>query len=35
MGNGLIFFDPKLDVMLAEMNDSDQIEKAPVSVNGF
>lgn len=35
MGNGIIFFDPKLDVMLAEMNDSDQIEKAPVSVNGF
>jgi hypothetical protein len=35
MGNGIIFFDPKLDVMLAEMNNSDQIEKAPVSVNGF
>ncbi len=35
MGNAMIFFDSKLDVMLAEMNDSDQIEKAPVSVNGF
>ena len=30
-----MFFDSKLDVMLAEMNDSDQMEKAPVSVNGF
>ena len=35
IGNGLMFFEPKLDVMLAEMNDSDQMEKAPVSVNGF
>ncbi|MDG1241750.1 MAG: hypothetical protein P8P52_04215 [Opitutae bacterium] len=35
IGNGLMFFDPKLDAMLAEMSDSDQLEKAPVSVNGF
>ena len=35
MGSGLMFFDTKLDVMLAQMSDSDQLEKAPVSVNGF
>jgi hypothetical protein len=35
ISNGLMFFDPKLDVMLAEMNDSDQLKKAPISVNGF
>ena len=35
MGNGLMFFDTKLDVMLAQMSDSDQLEKAPVSVSGF
>lgn len=35
MGSGLMFFDTKLDVMLAQMSDSDKLEKAPVSVNGF
>ena len=35
MGNGLMVFDTRLDVMLAQMQDSDQQEKAPISVNGF
>ena len=35
MGNGLMVFDKRLDVMLATMQDSDQQEKAPLSVSGF
>jgi hypothetical protein len=34
-GDTLMFFDADLDVKLAEMNESDLQEKAPVSVNGF
>ena len=34
-GNGLMIFDARLDAMLATMQDSDQQEKAPISVNGF
>jgi hypothetical protein len=35
IGNGLLFFDRELDQLLAEMSDSDQMEKAPISVQGF
>lgn len=35
MGNGLMIFDARLDAMLATMQDSDQQEKAPLSVSGF
>lgn len=35
IGNGLLFFDRELDQLLSEMSDSDQMEKAPISVQGF
>jgi hypothetical protein len=35
VGGGLMFVDAKLDVMLAQTNEMDEQEKAPVSVNGF
>lgn len=34
-GDGLIFIDSEIDSRLAEMNTSDLLEKAPVSVQGF
>jgi hypothetical protein len=34
-GDRLLFVDAKVDVGLAEMNESDLLEKAPISVNGF
>jgi hypothetical protein len=35
IGNGLMFMDTKLDVMLAQTNEMDEQDKAPISVNGF
>ncbi len=34
-GNGLLLVDAKFDTKLAEMNEADKQEKAPVSVQGF
>lgn len=34
-GDGVMFFDARIDQSLAEMNTNDLLEKAPVSVSGF
>lgn len=34
-GDAVMFFDSEMDIGLAEMNTTDQQEKAPVSVDGF
>jgi hypothetical protein len=35
VGNGLMIFDTRIDIMLATVQDSDQQENAPISLNGF